>query len=141
MTGDQSDILQVIDEKISDQKYDEIIDLSLKLLLDKLSLSDESSEFLYELLEKITLICDKTPNVMKKITSMIEPLLKTEDECIQTSCETLKIPFHKLKKEFEKLPQDREYLLYCEKGIMSQLHAQYLRDDKGCKNIRVYRPE
>lgn len=84
LTGDQSDILQFIDEKISDQKYDEIIDLSLKLLLDNLSLSDESSDFLYELLEKITLICDKTPNVMKKITSMIKPLLITEDEWIHT---------------------------------------------------------
>jgi thiamine biosynthesis protein ThiI len=67
--------------------------------------------------------------------------IRPEDECIKTSCQTLKIPFHKLKKEFEKLPQDKEYLFYCDKGIMSQLHAQYLRDAKGYKNIRVYRPE
>lgn len=66
--------------------------------------------------------------------------IRAEDACIQTSCESIKIPFHKLKTEFEKLPQDKEYLLYCEKGIMSQLHAQYLRDAKGIKNIRVYRP-
>ncbi len=67
--------------------------------------------------------------------------IRAEDECIETSCETLKIPFHKLKKEFEQLPKDKQYLLYCEKGIMSQLHAQYLRDDKKCENVRVYRPE
>lgn len=66
--------------------------------------------------------------------------IRGEDACVQTSCECIKIPFHKLKTEFEKLPQDKEYLLYCEKGIMSQLHAQYLRDAKGSKNIRVYRP-
>lgn len=66
--------------------------------------------------------------------------IRAEEECIETSCETLKIPFHTLKKEFETLPQDKQYLLYCEKGIMSQLHAQYLRDAKGCTNIRVYRP-
>ena len=66
--------------------------------------------------------------------------IRTEDECIQTSCESIKIPFHKLKTEFDKLPQDKEYLLYCEKGIMSQLHAQYLRDAKNTKNVRVYRP-
>jgi len=47
----------------------------------------------------------------------------------------------KLKKEFEKLPKDKEYLFYCDKGIMSQLHAQYLRDAKGYENIRVYRPK
>ncbi|ADG93252.1 thiamine biosynthesis/tRNA modification protein ThiI [Arcobacter nitrofigilis DSM 7299] len=62
-------------------------------------------------------------------------------ECIETSCETLKIPFYKLKTEFEKLPQDKEYLFYCEKGILSQLHAQYLKDAKGFDNIKVYRPE
>ncbi|WP_321467778.1 tRNA uracil 4-sulfurtransferase ThiI [Halarcobacter sp.] len=66
--------------------------------------------------------------------------IRQNDECIETPCETLKIPFYKLKSEFEKLPQDKEYLFYCEKGILSQLHAQYLIDSKGYKNIRVYRP-
>ncbi len=66
--------------------------------------------------------------------------IRAEDECIETSCKSIKIPFHKLKSEFKKLPQDREYLLYCEKGIMSQLHAQYLRDAEDAKNVRVYRP-
>ncbi|MCF6330445.1 MAG: tRNA 4-thiouridine(8) synthase ThiI [Sulfurimonas sp.] len=66
--------------------------------------------------------------------------IRTEEDCIKTSCECIKIPFHKLKTEFDKLPKDKEYLLYCEKGIMSQLHAQYLRDAKDSKNVRVYRP-
>jgi len=66
--------------------------------------------------------------------------IRAEDVCIETSCECIKIPFHKLKTEFDKLPQDKEYLLYCEKGIMSQLHAQYLRDAKKSMNVRVYRP-
>ncbi len=66
--------------------------------------------------------------------------IRTEDGCIETSCESIKIPFHKLKTEFKKLPKDKEYLLYCEKGIMSQLHAQYLRDAEEAENVRVYRP-
>jgi len=66
--------------------------------------------------------------------------IRTEDVCIETSCESIKIPFHRLKSEFKKLPKDKEYLLYCEKGIMSQLHAQYLRDAEDAKNVRVYRP-
>lgn len=66
--------------------------------------------------------------------------IRAEDACIETSCESIKIPFHKLKSEFKKLPKDKEYLLYCEKGIMSQLHAQYLRDAEGVENVRVYRP-
>ena len=66
--------------------------------------------------------------------------IRAEDDCIETSCESIKIPFHKLKTEFKKLPQDKEYLLYCEKGIMSQLHAQYLQDSEDRQNVRVYRP-
>ncbi|SFV60036.1 tRNA S(4)U 4-thiouridine synthase (former ThiI) / Rhodanese-like domain required for thiamine synthesis [hydrothermal vent metagenome] len=66
--------------------------------------------------------------------------IREEAECIETSSKTLKIPFHKLKREFKNLATDKEYLLYCEKGIMSQLHAQYLRDELKCTNVRVYRP-
>ena len=66
--------------------------------------------------------------------------IRQEEDTIETSCETLKIPFYKLKNEFKKLPQDKEYLFYCDKGIMSQLHAQYLRDAENYTNIRVYRP-
>ncbi len=66
--------------------------------------------------------------------------IRAEDDCIETSSESIKIPFHKLKTEFKKLPQDKEYLLYCEKGIMSQLHAQYLKDSEDRQNVRVYRP-
>jgi len=66
--------------------------------------------------------------------------IRAEDLCIETSCESIKIPFHRLKSEFKKLPKDKEYLLYREKGIMSQLHAQYLRDAEDATNVRVYRP-
>lgn len=67
--------------------------------------------------------------------------IRAEEECIETPCKSIKIPFHKLKTEFKKLPKDKEYLLYCEKGIMSQLHAQYLRDAEDARNVRVYRPK
>lgn len=66
--------------------------------------------------------------------------IRAEDTCIETACKSIKIPFHRLKSEFKKLPKDKEYLLYCEKGIMSQLHAQYLRDGQGAENVKVYRP-
>ena len=66
--------------------------------------------------------------------------IRQSDDCIETSVETIKIPFYKLKSEFKKLPQDKEYLFYCDKGILSQLHAQYLKDAENFTNIRVYRP-
>ncbi len=78
--------------------------------------------------------------VTKLDDNMVVIDIRAEDECIETSCESIKIPFYRLKSEFKKLPKDKEYLLYCEKGIMSQLHAQYLRDAEDAKNIRVYRP-
>ena len=51
----------------------------------------------------------------------------------------LTIPFAEINHRFAKLDQKREYLLYCEHGVMSQLHAQYLHD-AGFENVRVYRP-
>lgn len=50
------------------------------------------------------------------------------------------IPFNELNRAYKKLDQTQQYLLYCEKGVMSQLHAQYLRD-AGFENVRVFRPE
>ena len=66
--------------------------------------------------------------------------IRQSADCIKTSVETIKIPFYNLKNEFKKLPQDKTYLFYCDKGILSQLHAQFLRDSENYTNIKVYRP-
>lgn len=49
-----------------------------------------------------------------------------------------KIPFYELRIHYPALPQDRQYLLYCDKGMMSRLQAQHLRDS-GYENVAVYR--
>ncbi|MEG3755662.1 tRNA uracil 4-sulfurtransferase ThiI [Psychromonas arctica] len=49
------------------------------------------------------------------------------------------IPFFKLANQFEKLDQSKTYLLYCERGVMSQLQALYLKE-AGFENVKVYRP-
>ncbi|MFT6899982.1 MAG: thiamine biosynthesis protein ThiI [Colwellia sp.] len=49
------------------------------------------------------------------------------------------IPFYKLSNKFSELEQNKEYLLYCDQGIMSKLQALYLIGE-GYKNIKVYRP-
>lgn len=51
----------------------------------------------------------------------------------------LSIPFYELKTAFKALDQTRRYALYCEKGVMSQLHAHYLKD-LGFDSVCVYRP-
>src|SRR5690606_8774593 len=49
--------------------------------------------------------------------------------------EVLKVPFYQLNSRFAELVPARAYLLYCEKGVMSRLHAQYLLD-RGHDNVR-----
>lgn len=58
---------------------------------------------------------------------------------LSISCTQLHIPFSRINHEFPALDSDQEFLLYCSKGVMSQLHAQYLYD-AGFKNVGVYRP-
>ncbi|PHS30200.1 MAG: tRNA 4-thiouridine(8) synthase ThiI [Sulfurovum sp.] len=107
-------------------------------VLDK-AVEDAVSINVNDILDDVT--NDTAIEVVKELNdTMVVIDIRAEDECIETSCESIKIPFHKLKSEFKKLPKNKEYLLYCEKGIMSQLHAQYLRDAEGVENIRVYRP-
>ena len=67
--------------------------------------------------------------------------IRSDESCVEVTCKSIKIPFYKLKTELDKLPKDKEYLLYCDKGIMSQLHAQYLKDEKADINVKVYRPK
>jgi thiamine biosynthesis protein ThiI len=54
--------------------------------------------------------------------------------------EQRQIPFYSLNKQFASLPAEFQYLLYCEKGVMSQLHAAHLKDT-GHNNLGIYRPE
>jgi thiamine biosynthesis protein ThiI len=115
----------------------------------------EAKRFNYEVLNKAVedaqhiyvdeIIDDVTTDTAIEVVNEVDENtvvidIRDEEACIETNCESIKIPFYKLKTEFKKLPQDKEYLLYCEKGIMSQLHAQYLRDAEDAKNVRVYRP-
>jgi thiamine biosynthesis protein ThiI len=50
------------------------------------------------------------------------------------------VPFFIINKQFGTFDQGRNYLLYCEKGVMSQLHALHIQD-QGYKNVGVYRPQ
>lgn len=53
--------------------------------------------------------------------------------------EVIHLPFFRLGTKFADLPQDKEYYLYCNKGVMSQLQALILHD-QGYKTVKVYRP-
>ncbi|PAU63791.1 tRNA uracil 4-sulfurtransferase ThiI [Pseudomonas indica] len=49
------------------------------------------------------------------------------------------MPFYAINSRFKELDENRQYLLYCDKGVMSRLHAHHLLHE-GHANVRVYRP-
>lgn len=49
------------------------------------------------------------------------------------------MPFYELHSKFAALDNARTYLLYCDKGVMSRLHAAHLVE-QGYNNVKVYRP-
>lgn len=50
-----------------------------------------------------------------------------------------KIPFFELSRAFPQLDSSTQHLLYCDKGVMSQLHAAHLMES-GFPNVGVYDP-
>lgn len=68
-----------------------------------------------------------------------------EDEKIKkeplnlSKVEIIKIPFFDINHEFVKLEQDKTYLFYCDKWVLSKLHALYLKE-KWFNNIKIFRP-
>lgn len=55
------------------------------------------------------------------------------------SVEVMALPFYAINNKFKELDPTRQYLLYCDKGVMSRLHAHHLLHE-GFNNVRVYRP-
>ncbi|TDQ59059.1 [ThiS-adenylate] sulfurtransferase [Mesocricetibacter intestinalis] len=47
------------------------------------------------------------------------------------------MPFYKLSTQFASLDQGKNYLLYCERGVMSKLQALYLKES-GFNNVKVF---
>ena len=54
--------------------------------------------------------------------------------------EQLVVPFYAINGRFKDFDPNRQYLLYCDQGIMSKLHAHHLLHE-GYANVRVYRPD
>ena len=53
--------------------------------------------------------------------------------------DVVSLPFYKLSTQFGDLDQNKTWLLWCERGVMSRLQALYLRE-QGFENVKVYRP-
>lgn len=70
----------------------------------------------------------------------IRPADAVEEQPLQVEgIEVQTLPFYALNSRFKELDASRQYLLYCDKGVMSRLHAHHLLSE-GHANVRVYRP-
>jgi thiamine biosynthesis protein ThiI len=67
------------------------------------------------------------------------PDAQEDQPLVLDGIEVQALPFYALNTRFKELDITRQYLLYCDKGVMSRLHAHHLLSE-GHANVRVYRP-
>ncbi|GGC64758.1 tRNA uracil 4-sulfurtransferase ThiI [Marinobacter halophilus] len=87
--------------------------------------------------EEVELV--QTPAVADVIIDVRHPSEEARAPLALTNNKVLKIPFYELSQQLSALSGDRQYLLYCDRGTMSRMHAGHLRAD-GHNNVKVYAP-
>ena len=73
------------------------------------------------------------------VVDIRHPDVQEEQPLVLDGIEVQALPFFALNSRFKELDATRQYLLYCDKGVMSRLHAHHLLSE-GHANVRVYRP-
>lgn len=81
----------------------------------------------------------QTPAVDDVIIDVRHPAEQEQAPLSLTNNDVLAIPFYELNQRVERLPAGRQYLLYCDRGSMSRMHAGHLRAE-GHRNFKVYAP-
>ncbi|MFC4259837.1 tRNA uracil 4-sulfurtransferase ThiI [Marinobacter lacisalsi] len=87
--------------------------------------------------EEVELV--STPAVDDVIIDVRHPDEEERSPLTLTNNEVINIPFYELNQQVESLDRHRQYLLYCDKGTMSRMHAGHLKAE-GHDNIKVYTP-
>jgi len=80
----------------------------------------------------------KIPAVDDIIIDIRHPHEEESSPLHLTNNEIIKIPFFALQRKIDELDKEKRYLLYCDRGVMSQLQASQLAE-AGLTNILVYR--
>jgi thiamine biosynthesis protein ThiI len=78
-----------------------------------------------------TLIDIRHPDELER-----SPLRVNQEDAV----EVLEVPFYQLQPFMEDKDRTVNYLLYCDKGMMSRLHAAHLVDE-GFEHVAVYQPD
>jgi len=87
--------------------------------------------------EEVELV--QTPSVDDVIIDVRHPSEGEQSPLMLTNNEILQIPFYELNQQIPELPANRQYLLYCDRGTMSRMHAGHLKAE-GHENVKVYVP-
>ncbi|MCH2055670.1 MAG: tRNA 4-thiouridine(8) synthase ThiI [Thalassotalea sp.] len=132
---------------------------TVKAILSKVE-EEEESNFDFDILEKVVDqarvfdirdIGEETEKEVHAIKELVEigentvvvdirsPEEEDENPLELDGVDVVHIPFFKLGTQFGDLDKSKEYLLYCDRGVMSKLQALYLHDN-GFANVHVYRP-
>lgn len=82
-------------------------------------------------------VAEATPGQI--VIDIRHPDAQEDQPLVIDGIEVQAIPFYAINSRFKQLDGNRQYLLYCDKGVMSRLHAHHLLSE-GHANVRVYRP-
>ncbi len=118
---------QNFDFSILDRVVEEAINVDIR------TIAEQTEEEVMEV-ETVALLSDN--DVVLDIRSIDE---QEEKPLTLNATEVKSLPFYKLSTQFGDLDQNRTWLLYCDRGVMSRLQALYLHE-QGFKNVKVYRP-
>ena len=130
-TKSQMEVILQEEKKIDEIFYKEVLkNIEVKKIIDVLDF--ENSDFEIKITQEIAKD-DVIIDIREKEIILKKPL-KIDGNTI------LNIPFFEINSKFESLDKDKNYLLYCEKWVLSKLHYLYLKD-KWYNNLAVYRPE
>ncbi|PAW37436.1 tRNA 4-thiouridine(8) synthase ThiI [Pantoea vagans] len=118
---------QNFDFSILDRVIEEATNVDIR------TIAEQTEEEVVEV-ETVALLSDN--DVVLDIRSIDE---QEEKPLTLNATEVKSLPFYKLSTQFGDLDQNRTWLLYCDRGVMSRLQALYLHE-QGFKNVKVYRP-
>ncbi|WP_370426079.1 tRNA uracil 4-sulfurtransferase ThiI [Pantoea vagans] len=118
---------QNFDFSILDRVIEEATNVDIR------TIAEQTEEKVVEV-ETVALLSDN--DVVLDIRSIDE---QEEKPLTLNATEVKSLPFYKLSTQFGDLDQNRTWLLYCDRGVMSRLQALYLHE-QGFKNVKVYRP-
>lgn len=63
---------------------------------------------------------------------------EVDERPLDTEHQVLLMPFYKLSSQFANLDKSKNYVLYCERGVMSKLQSLYLKE-QGYQNVKVFK--